>query len=103
MIDHDIASSAYNQLLGARSLACGGDCCDLESMASLEALATLVTSCAEGVFLRVRSIVDILCQHIATGAIDQELRAHLMDFPLGLANYYRQMIYDRVHSNWFGL
>lgn len=103
MTDRDITSYTYDKFLCARSLASGESRCDANSAASLKTLAMLVTSRAEGVFLWARSIVDILCQHMATGANDQELRAHLLEFPRELGDYYRQMIYDRVHSTWSSL
>lgn len=97
MIGRDTNVFAFHQFLAAKAVTADDDSI-LECQ--LEQLADSVSSRAEGVFLWVRLIVDALCQHIVTGATHEQLSAQLLEFPAELEDFYRKMIYDRVHSTW---
>jgi hypothetical protein len=103
MIEPDITIFARDRFLAAERLVRGESREKLFLMGSTATLSSLVASRAQGIFLWARSIVNVLCEHIATGATDHELYTYLLEFPTELEDYYRKMIYDRIHGTWRSL
>lgn len=44
--------------------------------------------------------MDVVCRDIESGCILSVLRMHVLDLPIKLGQYFRQMVFDRIHGTW---
>ena len=61
-------------------------------------LVRTITERADGVFLWVALIMDALCRHLTMGCPVQVLRSYIDIFPNKLEEYFRTMIFKRIHE-----
>lgn len=55
---------------------------------------------ADGVFLWVELVVDMICQRLVAGNSVTDLHRRVDDLPEHLETYFRRMLFDRIHCTW---
>lgn len=73
--------------------------CSLDQQ-EIDMLGTRVAKSAHGVFLWARLVVSSMRERGMAGESYCQLKACLEEFPEDLEDYFRLMIYDRIHTTW---
>jgi hypothetical protein len=62
-------------------------------------LADSIATKANGVFLWVALVMEAVCRHVTLGCPVSVLRSYVEQLPTELGDYFRNMIFDRIHES----
>lgn len=62
-------------------------------------LAYDITTKANGVFLWTSLVMEAVCKHVLLGCPMSVLRSYVEKLPTGLGNYFRNMVFERLHES----
>jgi hypothetical protein len=65
-----------------------------------EELIKSVVDKADGAFLWAQLVVDTLQERLRAGRSLEDLRSCVVEFPGELQEYFRKLVYERIHSTW---